>query len=71
MEIRINQIGRIIAGVDIGRYVKVENDSASMGGFLVITSATLNFNGCFDDWVQDLEALERYVRESRWSVQWL
>lgn len=71
MEIRINQVGRIISGDSLGHYVKVEDDSTSTGGYLVVTSTMPDFEICFDDWVQDIDSLRQYFKDSHWSVQWL
>ena len=71
MEIRINHVGKIIAGDGAGRYVRVEDDSINTGGYLVITSALSDMKDCFDDWVQNLNALRQYFKESCWTIEWL
>ncbi len=37
MKIKIGVLGRIVAGVDAGRFVEVEDDAESTGGFLIFS----------------------------------
>ena len=71
MEIKINQIGQIVAGDDVSSYVKVVDDIENTGGYLILTSTDRNMQHCFDSWVESKDALSRYFAESDWSVQWL
>jgi hypothetical protein len=71
MEVKINQIGRIVAGDEVGAYVKVVDDIENTGGYLVLTSVDRNMQDCFDSWVENKDALSRYFTESDWSIQWL
>ncbi len=71
MEIRIGQVGRIIAGDEIGTYVKVIDDAESTGGYLILTAAEPDMRGSFDNWVENKDSLSQYFAESGWSIDWL
>ncbi|WP_248323020.1 hypothetical protein [Caballeronia sp. Sq4a] len=63
-------VGKIIAGDNAGSYVKVEDDSASTGGFLILTSGHPDLSAGFDNWVETKDAVERFFAESNWNVEW-
>lgn len=69
--IRINSIGKILAGDDEGAYVKIIDDSINTGGYLIIISENIQFTCGFDDWVEDRASLEEYFNESKWNIDWL
>ena len=70
-KILIGKWGKIIAGDEIGRYVFVEDDSTgSTGGFYVFTSPEPSLKKGFDDWVKDINDLEKYFGEAGWQIQW-
>lgn len=70
MDIKIGLIGRIVDGDEVGSYLKVIDDSTNTGGYIVLTSASVDMSDAFDNWVEDRESLARYFQESRWSVVW-
>ena len=70
MEIRVGQVGKIVAGDELGNYVKIVDDCVNTGGYLILTSAEANFEGGFDNWVENKDALARYFVESTWVVDW-
>lgn len=70
-EIQVGKVGKILAGDDVGRYIKVVDDSDSTGGFLILTSDDPDFERGYDNWVEDRTALLRYFQESGWQVEWL
>ena len=72
VQIKIGIIGKILAGDDIGQYVKIEDDSQSTGGFLILTNLEVDFTGeGFDNWVKDYKSLQKYFKESNWKISWL
>ncbi|WP_092956797.1 hypothetical protein [Paracidovorax konjaci] len=72
MKIEIGVSGRIISGIELGRYVKVIDDAESSGGYLIITSADADFKeDGFDAWVEDEGQLIRYFEEAGWKVNWI
>jgi len=74
MSIPIGIEGRILNGEHLEMRVRVEDDSANTGGYLVYQwwsgSAGPNTNGAFDDWVESMEQLEEYFMETGWRIQW-
>lgn len=71
MQVRIGQIDRIIAGYEIGNYVKVIDDKENTGGYLILIAAAPNMQVGFDNWVENKEALAGYFVEAGWSIEWL
>lgn len=69
--IPIGKIGRITSGDEQGSYVKVQDDRANTGGYLVLLGKTSDFSEGSDDWVQDVDQLKRYFEASAWTVEWL
>ena len=70
-EIRIGVVGKILKGDDAGSFIKVVDDSTNTGGYLVFTSSDTSFRESYDDWVENLNKLESYFAESRWTIQWI
>lgn len=70
MDIRIGNVGRIIGGDEVGKYLKIVDDSARSGGFLILVTSDKEMKDGHDYWVEDKATLERFFRESRWSVEW-
>jgi hypothetical protein len=70
MNIPVSTLGRIVGGPDAGVYVRILDDSADTGGFLIVTSDDKDFSRGFDNWVEDRAALLRFLQESEWVIQW-
>ena len=71
MEIPVDKVGRILAGDEVGRYVRIIDDADSTGGFLILTATYPDMVGAYDAWVEDKEGLIRYFVEAKWLVEWL
>jgi hypothetical protein len=69
-KILFGTVGRIIAGDDAGSYVKVVDDKANTGGFLILTSDRPDMTTGFDNWVETKEAVGSFFAESNWEVDW-
>jgi hypothetical protein len=69
--IPLGTTGKIVAGTDLGRFVKIIDDSANTGGFLILTCDDQYLTNGFDNWVEDHNALVRYFRELNWQIEWL
>ena len=69
--IPIGKVGRIISGQEQGCYVKIQDDRANTGGYLVLIGKNRDFSPGSDDWVQDLDQLNRYFEVSAWTIEWL
>ena len=70
MEIKVGKAGRILAGKEQGRYVKVIDDEANTGGYLILTAAGSDMQNGFDCWVESADMLQRFFEESGWVVEW-
>ncbi|WDT86651.1 hypothetical protein [Alteromonas sp. 009811495] len=71
--IKLDVIGIIERGDDAGSQVKVIDDSANTGGFLIITGKDLKNQQleAFDDWVQNEHELQEFFKQSGWLIRWL
>ncbi len=70
MDIKIGEIGKILAGQELGRYVKVVDDATSTGGFLILTAEKPDMKNGFDSWVEDKKMLQHFFEEAGWIVEW-
>lgn len=67
----IGTVGRILAGKEVGRYVKILDDAEGTGGYLILTSDHSDFRTGFDNWVADKEDLASYMRDAGWKIEWM
>ena len=70
MEIKVGEIGKIVAGEELGSYIKVIDDGANTGGFLILTAEAPDMTDGFDSWVENKEMLQRFFEEAGWTVEW-
>jgi hypothetical protein len=70
MTIPVGIVGKVIAGNNAGRFVKVVDDESGSGGFLILKCSDRELTIGFDDWVEDKDALVRYFREAKWLIEW-
>ncbi|MCL2644173.1 MAG: hypothetical protein FWD51_01785 [Betaproteobacteria bacterium] len=70
MEIKIGEVGKIVAGQELGSHIKVIDDEANTGGFLILTAKALDMKDGFDSWVENREMLQRFFEEAEWTVEW-
>lgn len=72
MKIIFDAPGKIISGEELGRYVKLLDDTQISGGYLILTAASLDMrDDGFDNWVGSMEDLRRYFKEANWIVEWV
>ncbi len=71
LDIPIGKIGKILAGKELGRYVKIVDDEADTGGYLILTWNNPDTGEGFDDWVENRANLVSYIRECGWLIEWL
>ena len=70
MDIRLGEVGKIVSGQELGRYVKVIDDEVATGGFLILTAAAPDMQDGFDSWVESKEMLQHFFEEAGWIVDW-
>lgn len=81
--IKFNNVGKVIDGEYPGWYILIKdrrnNSNISnniTGGIYIFQSNNINFSSkdggkVYDDWVQDLKALEIFFSEPQWNIKWL
>ncbi len=69
---KIGKLGRIKRGPHAGFFIRIDDDSKSTGGFLILIWQDAPKAEGYDDWVENLDGLERYLkrRESEWGIEW-
>lgn len=70
--IKINRIGTISQGDNVGWQVKIVPDSQGLDSYLILISkdfALIKSEG-YDDWVSNYSELEMYFKESNWIITW-
>jgi hypothetical protein len=71
-DIRTGVVGRIVAGLDVGRFVEVLDDWDASGGFLILTYDAADRSGeGYDSWVETIIDVDLYFEEAEWEVEWL
>ena len=71
MEIRTGEIGRITAGDEAGKFVRIDPDADDTGGYFILIASKPDMSDCFDHWVENKEALHRQLGASGWLIEWL
>ena len=74
--IKIGTVGKILKGEDAGWYVKIEDDSPSTSGYLILISSSSNMSPLdpspgFDYWVDSYDSLVGFFYASKWIIHWL
>lgn len=69
-DIKIGVVGKILAGDDLGCWLRIDDDSSNTGGFLVHVSKDSGFMDSGDDWVESYDVLREYFEESNWEIDW-
>ena len=74
MNVPICTIGRILNSAHRDHLVRVDDDNAKTGGFLIYerweNSNGPNADGWFDNWVENGNSLSQFFSEAKWDVQW-
>lgn len=66
-----NKIGKIIAGDEMGGFIKIINDIENTGGYYILFSENIDFVCVYDSWVENQEDLNKYFEESKWIIKWI
>jgi hypothetical protein len=70
MTMRVGVVGKIVSGDERGAYVKIVDDSEDTGGYLILTSMYPDFRDGNDNWVENRDVLVRFLKESKWIIEW-
>ncbi len=66
------KLGKILEGDDAGFFIKIEHDTTNTGGYYIYQSKDKDFKGpdSFDAWVETIENLHGFIKESNWKIKW-
>ncbi len=74
LSIKLNTVGKIINGENLGLFIKVLDDSENTGGYIVLLSTNDVFDGkeqwVYDDWVENSKSLKNYFTLKKWTIEW-
>ncbi|MFJ9109675.1 hypothetical protein [Streptomyces sp. NPDC102283] len=69
--IEIDDVGRMTAGDECGKFVRIEELPDDPPSYLILIAEDPEFlDGCGDHWVENREDLDRFFTEARWEVEW-
>ncbi|WP_405759924.1 hypothetical protein OG234_16485 [Streptomyces sp. NBC_01420] len=69
--IKIGEGGRITAGDDSGKFVRINELLGEPASYSILLADDSEFlHGCGDYWVENREDLEGFFTESHWEVDW-
>lgn len=75
MNVPAGVVGAILNSEKPGHHVKVVDDAANTGGYLIYEwwngSDGPSDAGGFDSWVENAVQLQRFVEEAGWEIEWL
>lgn len=69
--VQVGRVGKIVFGEEAGSYIKVEDDAANTGGYLILTATDPDMREGFDNWVENRDALAKYFSDAGWVIEWL
>jgi hypothetical protein len=70
--VRLDTLGRILAGQEAGRVVEVVDDAVNTGGFLILTYSDVDRSPeVYDSRVESIVDVELYFGEKGWDIEWL
>lgn len=69
---RVGVVGRIVAGDELAKFVRVDVLPGEPPSYLVLLAYDPEFRrGCGDFWVEDLASVGQFFAEGEWAVEWL
>ena len=70
--LKIGEIGQIESGEYSGWQIEVVDDRDFSGGFFILINEDFNKPTAkgHDDWVESMDALEKYFEEANWDIRW-
>ena len=70
--IHIDRIGEVVKGDDLGIEIQVTQATDGTGAYYILMSDDFSDpkTDKFDSWVESLEDVEEYFKESNWVIEW-
>ena len=70
--IYIDRIGKVIEGDDVGMEIQVTQATDGTEAYYILMSDDFidPKTDKFDSWVESLEDVEEYFKESNWVIEW-
>jgi hypothetical protein len=70
--IYIDRIGKIVEGDDVGCEIHITKATDCTGAYYILTSNNFSDPNTdkYDSWVESLEDVEEFFKESRWVIEW-
>ena len=70
--IHIDRIGEVVKGDDLGIEIQVTQATDGTGAYYILMSDDCSDpkKDKFDSWVESLEDVEEYFKESNWVIEW-
>ena len=67
----INRIGKILNGKTQDWYIKLLDDTPNTGGYLLLQSAQIDFQGIgYDDWFINVEEAKQHITTLCLEIEW-
>ncbi|MGF1768902.1 hypothetical protein L4D06_16150 [Enterovibrio makurazakiensis] len=68
----IDRVGKVIEGDDVGTEIQVTQATDGTGAYYILMSDDFSNpeTDKFDSWVESLEDVEEYFKESNWVIEW-
>jgi hypothetical protein len=73
-DIKLNTVGKIVGGDNLGWFILIEHDPDGTGGYYIYQSPIREVKSSsegFDDWLEKYEDIDGYFEESGWEINWL
>jgi len=70
--IHIDRVGEIVQGDDVGCEIQVTKATDGTGAYYILISDNFSDPNAnkFDSWVETLDDVEIYFKESNWAIMW-
>lgn len=70
--IEIDRVGKIVQGDDVGCEINVTQATDGTGAYYVLMSDDFSDpkTDKYDSWVETLEDVKEYFKESKWVIEW-
>ena len=72
MVIHIDRVGKVVEGDDIGTEIQVTKATDGTGAYYILMSDDFSDPNSdkYDSWVENIEDVEEFFKESNWVIEW-